>query len=1612
MEICCAFLLLLSLWSVQATPLLQNPFEIDAPLPVNNLLQIGGMQGEPDPDVLPEKPVEEPSMGGEGSGVVHQDTPAEAVAESQAEPVSTAETQPVAQEAVTPETATIGNEGQTEQAPEAPVVDSTSSVPPTSGEVEGDSKANPTAEYLPTETPITTDVPSSTLTGESSEPTSEPLPTQVQEQQAQEQVQEQAQEPIPKEESKTNGTYSETNESAPLPERNFPTIDGMPLSEQEAAKLKEQAAATASSDAAAGESSTDAAPAIPPVPWATSDTSATSETPSTDSTTTEPKGDENGAIEATAAESTTAEPKTDETTADSTVTEATTEEEKPIDMTTPPPTSLEGSEATKTETQPIPTSSFDEKDMEKGTDATKLDIDEAAGKGNGNMSKMTMDVDQDWLNKEQTAEAIQKKMPEETGFVYNKTARMLTPVAEQPKVMGGVLQTLIDKEAELRRRHEQSVQIEHDLRLRVTRETADVVALLTGGLLSDLKKNHPLVFSRLMEPLRAAIAINQLNATANTIVNTYDRRWYVRSSPKEKAALLDNIRKDTGRVNLFAPKVKKPKSMTPDKERVYQRLDEFFNDFQCQKVVRGNQVAKQMLRMFDQQSGLYVAPFYTDVVPTLGSLWMIARFEKFYHQGQTLRLEMIAKSLPQMVGRFMVMIENGTVLPTSPELQKSLFSLSAVLSKIMDGVTEPRTFLGKRKYYGFMGMCDVKCSRGIVTGVPGGDATKSFVLNKQREILRWISFYLRDDLLRIDTMAQKILLELMFRTTNSAKYLLSGNNVELHLTSEYVKPGQQEAMLELPEVIEKLAVPVNNVRQTVRRAAKPYINAAKPYINAAKPYINVIKGLPKRDVGTLTRRFLSGYRLPGRRVNNKVGSTGISPYNAFKTPQKLVASLDDGLLAMVEVALDIVNLDVGNEYGNLYYMTFNTWAQLQTFHAAIHAFEPLTSKRQTASKTLGAVFRFLNSTAGGHIEAIPKQFLPFTSLIMQMTFFFQNSVEGYERGKLKGLLKFVKGLVTSGLKSRMGPSNFDELHAYFKPQVVYNRGKYLSGHGVVAKLVSDFKAMFLSKPAIPVPIIQLISVFTGLWARGSAATLDLADPSTDMVRKKFFLGFMSNRSDLPAAATDIVLRHCAAATPVLHLGCVPLTKGKKMTCKQLSVRTTRRSVLKVMQLLDATFDDPLDIVRVGSDVARRCTARPKPPRKAQAANDVGPTHQDSALLFSELAHRYHCYKVQTTIAGQLSKALLKTIDPSTVQATIDRIFSSMRTVTVKQSNLSETGLTLVCPFMEDAPAEMRKVHRDRIIEYASSKLTAGRRLLSTVQAAVGKVFKRSSQPVVSSTLAAAPLEQIAGCILVGTRTYDGIIFHGGYAPPEKIPMPESVEVRPGEGRVVYDGQQFVSEVEALSHYAGVKAVVMERHKGVDRRVYHLESGAKMDELQFGRESNDFVVRAHVLTTSSALLSMGYDMGNFIWCGYEQGWVADFALHNVIGSSDVPVYNGSYWVLSKHMNVADFVGRQVPIRNGEQITDNGLDQVNVKVLSGDGQTVADIPINTGDGSSFIKGGGETAYTFDTGYGDASPAAFQDLVRDAEFDPATNTLILNLDAPRAVLQESLIGGKNEL
>lgn len=1223
---------------------------------------------------------------------------------------------------------------------------------------------------------------------------------------------------------------------------------------------------------------------------------------------------------------------------------------------------------------------------------------------NGGISNHTLGIDQEWLNKEKAAKRAGSKLTTGTSFEYNKRTHTLEPVLTDQRMLGGVIQSLVDNEAMLRRKYSQKIRVQHDLSLAVTKETAYIVSLLTNGELYTIRMKHPLVFQRLIEPLQTQHALNILLSKDLNRLRKYNKIWYARAKNDDKGALLEELRRYCGDENLYASNVKRPKKIKRSREEVYRKLELFHNDYQCQLVVRENQISEKILRAFDQQSGLYVAPSYSSLSPALGNKWLLSKFEQYFSQSSNLKLELLGKTAYSLIGKFMLMVENGTVLPTSPSSQVALSSLITILSNIMDGVIEPLTFLGRKKYYGFMNMCNVKCANGLFKPKKSNLLYEE-VLNKQLEMLKWVTSFYNDDLLRIDTSAQKVLLEIMYRTTRDPKFLRSGKNTRLTMKSEFQDRGNSFAELDS-------SVPIIPTLQGIERHLNFNNNSTE---DKDKSQVAVVASKPDLSLSVAGQfkvflsRFLSGFRKQGFGVNNKGRSNSIVPYEVFKTPNNVVPSLDDSFLDTFENISDYIKSAAEHE-NNVYYETLNTFILIQNMHGAIHSFEDKKTRSLASSKSLGAVFRWLNMNHTKHLSHIPNKFLPFTSLSLQMMFFLQNVVESYTMSFFGGLKGFFKGLVKVGFNARFRPKTYADLYGYLEPHAVYNSGKYYSSVNVISNMVSKFKDMFLSKPAIPSPVIQYITVFLGLWVRGASNNFSMTDTSIDRVRKMFFLSYLSNGKSLADIATNIIIDNCKVSNHALHLGCIARTSSSNNKCKQRYVNLKPAKVRKMLKMLEATLHDPLDIIRMASDTARRCLAQKKQRRPRRSLKQTKrypyvplvkktfkvPHAIDRLMLHSELSHRLHCYKTQEKLVRAMVKSLSSARSEEDVKRGIAAAFSSYRSIEIKQAGMATSSYRLICPFMYDAPEALKNVHRLNIVKFVIEKMIRMSRFSPKLKHMFTSLYAQPEK--LCPTEPMEPLPDLPGCVLVGTRKYNGVSYSGGYAPLEEVAYPTNVALKPGEGRLVYDGSGFVPELTALRETSDVGSISVKMEGDYAKYYYNMRDGTQVDEREFALDNPDFAVRAHVITMASALTKLGLDMGRIIWCGYKHGWVADFVLSEVVGDADVPVFNGRYWLLSKELRVGDLVGSETKIKDGDEIRIENVGKYNIKIVNSNNEV---LNLNKGgfqesspeDGNPYNS----AESLFGTILGNVTPGGVKNLVKDASYNPENNTLVIDLDSP---------------
>uniref|UniRef100_A0A3B0ML49 Uncharacterized protein n=1 Tax=Theileria annulata TaxID=5874 RepID=A0A3B0ML49_THEAN len=1398
------------------------------------------------------------------------------------------------------------------------------------------------------------------------------------------------------------------------------------------------------------------------------------------------------------------------------------------------------------------------------------------------------------------------EIPVATSFEYNRTAHVLEPKFEQPKVMGGIIQTLTDKESKLRRMNKRKLKIQHDLTLYISKESANVVNMLNNGEVSKLQKVHPLVYMRLQQVFQTQYALNQLLKKDGEKVKIYDKNWYLNSTPTAKASFIEEIRKYTKEPELYG-KFKQPKKIKKSRKLLYEKLELFHNDYICQRIVRENQFSDKIIRSFEQQSGLYIAPNYHNLVPGLGNLWLIKNFERYYMEASRSKVTTFSKIAPTLVGKFMLMVENGTVLPSPPSSQVAIHSLSVILSMVMEGVREPKLFLGKKKFYGLMSLCDTKCIQTLYDNdnksAKKGVNKRSIVGRRAVQFLKWVQLFHTEDLLLIDTYAQRILLSIMYAITREDFYRTSPRNVQLRIQSQFstkkstpsflqqdtddidepslLEIGPDDRERKLREANKRLIEDYNKRRQQEyeRRRSEQFENPRKEYTSrqeylrdqsdrvldeqskevnkqkeqrAREAFENALKGsdtfqksMRQREeilrrakynsrvpdygeqekslftniadtnanenpettdgeksntnedvrsrlekMGNVYKKFynmfMSGYHEPGKSVNPENTSEQITPFHVFTTGNNSRVSgnvgYDGQFLDVVNMITELTNL--ANKDYNVYYHSVNTIIMIRSIHLALHSFDNNKTKQIMSSKTLGSLFRYLNTDSNGYVMNLTKQFLPTTSLTLQLIFFIQELIERYNHGVL-GLVKtFFKNLLVRGIVK--GPSNFRSVNNNLSTYVIYDDKKYKGTLETVYQLVKVFKDTFITKASIPIPIIQYITIFLSLWSQSDSQTFNISDRTDNIGRKMFLLSYLVNKRSLADMATEMVLKHCAGLK-MLHLGCISKLNNDNKECKDFSVLLKKKKVLYIMRMIESTSMDPLDVIRIASDTCRRCvanlTVRPHVgaptllqldqsldddddlddsylelnddsdgekvnAETGESQNSKSNTKSDSEknnkkwydplknpknifkkkltpeeealmlphfvdrlMLHSEITHRIHCYYTQKSLVKRLIKELGKAKDELEMKQIITNVFGEFRTIEIIQSGMASSMHHLICPFMIESPNELRIPHQTNILRYVIAQLCRKNKL-NPVKKDLFEQFKGKIGVLVPDLEGYLRID-VVGSVFVGLRKYNGIYYSGGYAPFDKIDKPTNILLKPGEGRLVYDGDNFVPELVALNDIPALESINIIHEYDYDRIVYQINTGGGdgasivMSERKFALEYPNFIIRAHVLITAKALMRMGFDMGRVVWCGDKYGWVADFSLENIVPVSDVPVYNGQYWLLTSQLTVKDVVGN-VPIRildrNSRSYVDNaadssvdekGLNEITVEIISG-GKKVGEMKPHKGE----AVGEDEEALEILVGAGgenlSATPGAVK-TVKTATYNPGTHGLTLDLDMP---------------
>lgn len=1292
------------------------------------------------------------------------------------------------------------------------------------------------------------------------------------------------------------------------------------------------------------------------------------------------------------------------------------------------------------------------KDVENGkiSDATMPSIDPYASMLLKSLEKTTGDFSKEYLETEKKSNAIRNVLPFGTNFKYDTKEGAFEISENCPVSIGGVFQSVLDAETELRYKFRDNVYIDYKIQTYVSNETAKIIDAIHNKDIKSLRENHHLVFSRLIEPLRSVLAIKKIAKDQLHIMESFDKNWYESAKPSAKLKLVTKI----DQLLETVPTYKSPSSLFTKvsatraflKSKYTNELINLETEIRAQKIIREYMQGVKVIRHYSNFTPMYLAPYYTDLVPALGSPWLNHLFDKYYMATAYASETELAEILPLIMTRFLSMVEQNAVTVTNDDFQKSIYAFSLAVGKTMRDIKANKYKLSKTEYYGFMGMCDEKCEEKIISELNGNLIRKGKIVkflrkklklkklsvSKGLKFIRWVTMYQKTELMMMETFAEKVIIQLILRTNNVdmeqiARYKMdSQRNFKLNFDVKSIKPHDLQHTntpnkLQGHEFVEKsLMKMVKTVGNKLRRFSG---NAGKKlYKNVKRRYHfgkDSIKKFP------LVKWILSGIS----NLHKMRKTSGFNLCSTFTNVLKPSLGLDSNILSTNAFVKDLVEVKHDNEVlSDWYNHTMQTWIQISSAHSSLHGFDPQVDKNVSMSKSLGALFRWLNSSESSSFTFTNKDKTVLSSLSLQLAFFMDSSVKGYKKSSFG---KFLTKFGNFGNIFRMGKTstvadNWHGLNDALEPKAVVSRAKFVNGSRAVLALVKMFEDKFIVKPAIPARLVQLIVIFIGMWTKNQQEQLDLASAKIEPARKYFYVSLLSNNG-IPNEATKMIIKHCKVKSrrKALHLGCINKVNGRNVKCRPVRIKLTKLSLLKVIEELQGTMDDPLDMLRIASDLSKRCQAHNTQkavnlPLKKTFYNKIKrklygqEEYTGAALLASEFSQRLHCYNLQKKVAKQLVSKMRGVYDIEKIKEIFGKLLYEYQSMEIKMKSQNDFGAhKLMCQFMDANNPKIVKVFKERLLKYAVAHSgVVGKRNLTK-----DEIESIVSFDIKSQNEYAKEIHNYHSYILVGTRVFNSITYSGGYPPNHVFEAQKQVQSN-GKVRSVFNGSGFVDELEELKITDPINNITIETMSGEAsyRRFYHLTTGEKLDEYDYALKANNFVVTGSVLTTSRALAENGYESGMIIWCGYKHGWVADFALRDVIHDINaVPLFNGRNWVLSTETRVKDFIGsdgKKNTFGIGSDYLDKKLEDINVVYKFENGTSFDAKTQNTASYPTDIFGKFDPVNTvqgnqpplFSTTSADLLPGALSNFVKGSEFKKDTNTLIVDLNAPDNVIKSN--------
>ncbi|SBT32831.1 rhoptry neck protein 5, putative (RON5) [Plasmodium ovale wallikeri] len=916
--------------------------------------------------------------------------------------------------------------------------------------------------------------------------------------------------------------------------------------------------------------------------------------------------------------------------------------------------------------------------------------------------------------------------------------------------------------------------------------------------------NYRRASSILKESLATMHALDVIRNDKTVDFSKYTVEWYSHATLKDKYETEKNIQ---ALMNKLFKNKKKKKSV--QKKKIDMSIRQLETDLLVQRFVTESANVKKLLKEHEGGSSNYVSPLHSDVCSQLGSLFMSYQFERTFKSAINQDLGYFKKYLPRLRFRIHTMIQRGTMILLEKSLEDALHTFKLKVAELMENK------------FGFVDMCSHKCVAETVNASYDLDEYKNEfkstnTLQRRADIVKMMMYYYRDKINNIETTADFVLIMLL------------------------------------------------------------YLNSATEHTE--KGFIDV------SSIGTTDKFNLLNTTIDRRKKvkkEKKKSFLKIAPFNFFREePEE--KSGNESIFAIDDVLKTCSLAKTSQNFSSLYEMNKELWNGIQNIYASSYGFvesRKIKTKSFVTSKirNVGFAFRWFYYNKGPTPNAnfLVNNFSPLVSISLQLTFFLSSMIEQYESSFLANFSATLKKIFTLGTSSS-NPRNYTDLVSFAETDYLLRHSKADKVQRIITQSVKMLKKKFLSIPYTPTLLAQYISLFLSLWVFENEKNVSLQNPNVTRFKKLFFLSYFvhskeRNRTntnyyvaelgktnhhpvcyryskpilydDSPHTASprtdsgpvekavEIIHSRCRKKTDKIVLGCIDDYGGiqkKKFLgiisrkCKPTTIPIRKRNIRKVLKVLMSSLTDPMDILKIAVDTATRCDYYSRSVSESKSKKGKNKINYD-LFVKSELSLRYICANVTKKVVRKIIKDVSRMKNMSEAQNVIDQTLNSLQYLKIRNYKDKDSSISIMCPFMEGNDKSIRDLERNQITLFVHKNIG----LLKILQGKILNVFKKSI------TTREGLRSDSAVSLKVGARKFNGFLYTGE----------NTLHIGLSKSRKVYDGSQFVDELEILKH-DGIKRIVM---KGIDEeneRFYVLSDNTQMSEFDYaianpsGSEQNE------------------------------------------------------------------------------------------------------------------------------------------------------------------------------